>query len=34
MLEQWIPRIGNYISRRNGLEALQGDGLVLMKLSA
>jgi hypothetical protein len=30
MLEQWIPRIGNYISRRRGLEALQGDGLVLI----
>ncbi len=30
MLEQWIPRIGNYISRRVGLSAFQGDGLVLI----
>ena len=30
MLEQWIPRIGNYISRRSGLKAMQGDGLVLI----
>jgi hypothetical protein len=30
LLEQWIPRIGNYISRRQGAEAFQGDGLVVI----
>ena len=30
MLEQWIPRIGNYISRRSGSEVFQGDGVVVM----
>ncbi|MGM0487923.1 MAG: DUF4350 domain-containing protein [Planctomycetota bacterium] len=30
MLEQWIPRLGNYISRRSGQEVFQGDGLVLI----
>lgn len=30
MLEQWIPRVGNYISRRSGLKAFQGDGLVMI----
>lgn len=30
MLEQWIPRIGNYISRREGHEVFQGDGLVVI----
>ncbi len=30
LLEQWIPRIGNYISRRSGEEAFQGDGLVVI----
>ncbi|MFW6169888.1 MAG: DUF4350 domain-containing protein, partial [Planctomycetota bacterium] len=30
MLEQWIPRIGNYISRRSGLDAFEGEGLVLI----
>jgi len=30
LLEQWIPRIGNYISRQNGAEAFTGDGLVII----
>ncbi len=30
LLEQWIPRIGNYTSRRSGPAALQGDGLVVV----
>lgn len=30
MLEQWIPRIGNYISRRAGFAAFEGDGLVVI----
>ncbi|MBN1852465.1 MAG: hypothetical protein JW829_07060 [Pirellulales bacterium] len=30
MLEQWIPRIGNYISRRTGDDAFQGNGLVII----
>ena len=30
MLEQWIPRVGNYISRRSGFEAFEGDGLVVI----
>ncbi len=30
LLEQWIPRIGNYISRRQGTESFQGDGLVVI----
>lgn len=30
MLEQWIPRIGDYTSRRSGADAFQGDGLVLI----
>ncbi len=30
MLEQWIPRIGAYISRDSGPEVFDGDGLVLI----
>ena len=30
MLEQWIPRIGNFISRRTDAEAFMGDGLVIL----
>jgi hypothetical protein len=30
MLEQWVPRVGNYISRRRGLEAFQGDAMVMI----
>ena len=30
MLEQWIPRVGNFISRREGAEAFIGDGLVII----
>jgi len=30
MLEQWIPRIGNYISRRTGEDAFKSDGLVII----
>lgn len=30
LLEQWVPRIGNYIARRSGPEALEGDGLVVI----
>lgn len=30
MLEQWIPRIGNYTSRRSGEDAFMGDGLVII----
>ncbi|MHB8971509.1 MAG: hypothetical protein ACYC3X_08375 [Pirellulaceae bacterium] len=30
MLEQWVPRIGNYTSRRVGTSALEGDGLVVI----
>lgn len=30
MLEQWIPRVGNYISRRSGLDAFCGDALVII----
>jgi hypothetical protein len=30
MLEQWIPRIGNYISRQSGRDVFQGDGLVVI----
>jgi hypothetical protein len=30
LLEQWIPRVGNYISRRTGPEAFIGDALVII----
>lgn len=30
LLEQWIPRIGNWTSRRTGNEAFTGDGLVII----
>jgi hypothetical protein len=30
MLEQWIPRIGNYVSRQSGLNVFQGDGLAVI----
>jgi hypothetical protein len=30
MLEQWIPRVGNYISRQGGAEAFTGDALVIL----
>ncbi len=30
MLEQWIPRVGNYISRRSGTDALVGDAVVII----
>ncbi len=30
LLEQWVPRIGNYTSRRAGTSALEGDGLVVI----
>jgi hypothetical protein len=30
MLEQWIPRIGNFISRRTGEDVFIGDGLVVI----
>jgi hypothetical protein len=30
LLEQWIPRVGNYISRRTGDERFIGDGLVII----
>ncbi len=30
MLEQWIPRVGGYISRRQGLDTFQGDALVMI----
>jgi len=30
LLEQWIPRIGNWTSRRTGNEAFIGDGLVII----
>ncbi len=30
MLEQWIPRVGNYTSRRGGAAALRGDALVVI----
>jgi hypothetical protein len=30
MLEQWIPRVGNFTAQREGDAAFQGDGLVLI----
>jgi hypothetical protein len=30
MLEQWIPRVGNYLSRQGGAEAFTGDALVIL----
>ena len=30
LLEQWIPRVGNYTSRRSGDEVFWGDGLVII----
>jgi hypothetical protein len=30
MLEQWIPRLGNFISRRTGPDTFLGDGLVII----
>lgn len=30
LLEQWIPRIGNYISRQSGADAFTGDALVIV----
>jgi hypothetical protein len=30
MLEQWIPRLGNFISRRSGAEAFLGDAIVIL----
>ena len=30
MLEQWIPRIGNCISRESGPDVFQGDGLAII----
>lgn len=30
LLEQWIPRVGNYTSRRGGMEVLSGDALVVI----
>lgn len=30
LFEQWIPRIGNWTSRRTGGEAFTGDGLVIV----
>lgn len=30
LLEQWIPRIGNYISRQDGADVFTGDGLVII----
>jgi hypothetical protein len=30
MLEQWIPRVGNYISRRTGDEVFRGEAIVVV----
>ncbi len=30
LLEQWIPRVGNYTSRRSGPDAFQGDAMVII----
>lgn len=30
LMEQWIPRIGNYISRQTGDDVFTGDGLVII----
>ena len=30
MLEQWIPRVGNFISRRVGPDTFMGDGLTII----
>jgi hypothetical protein len=30
LLEQWIPRLGNYTSRQVGAEAFRGDALVII----
>ena len=30
MLEQWIPRLDNYVARRRGTAAFEGDGLVVI----
>ncbi|MHB0957036.1 MAG: hypothetical protein ACYC0X_13945 [Pirellulaceae bacterium] len=30
LLEQWVPRIGNYTARRAGTRACEGDGLIVI----
>ena len=30
LLEQWVPRVGNYTSRRGSADALSGDALVVI----